>query len=101
MNCAVRAELSFHHFCVTRHTNNIHSVRAFAGVTSDNRYEGQTEQCKPDEMVSVEMGDHVAVISADSSLVKRKLDSTVDRIGSLLPSRAEKEVRRIRGQLIV
>jgi len=46
------------------------------------------------------MGYHVAVISADTSLVKPKLDSTADRIGSLLLSRAEKYGRRIGWPLI-
>src|SRR6266566_3239073 len=100
MNCAVRAELSFSHFGVTRHANNIHPVRAFAGVTSDKRDEGQDQERAPDEMASVEMGHHVAVISADASLVKPKFDSTPDRIGSLHLSRAEKEARRICWPLI-
>jgi len=57
-------------------------------VTSDNRHERQAQQREPDEMASVKMDHHVAVMSADTSLVKPKLDSTADRIGSLLLSRA-------------
>jgi hypothetical protein len=42
------------------------------------------------------MGRHVAVISADTSLVKPKLDFATVCIGSLLLSRAKEQVRRIR-----
>src|SRR5216110_691783 len=100
MNRTVRAELSFHHLVVTRHANHAHSVRALACVTSGSRHDRQAQQREPDEMVSVDKGHYVAVISADPSLVKPKLGSTADRIGWLLLSRAEKYGRRIRWQLI-
>src|SRR5439155_11221795 len=68
MNRTVRAELGFHHLVVTRHANNIHSVCSLACVTSHNRHE-RAQQREPDKMASVGMGHHVAVISADASLV--------------------------------
>ena len=74
--------------------------RALACVTSGSRHDRQAQQREPDEMVSVDKGHYVAVISADPSLVKPKLGSTADRIGWLLLSRAEKYGRRIRWQLI-
>src|SRR6266496_5375146 len=39
-------------------------------------------------MASVEMDRHAVLMSADASLVKPKLNSTADRFGSLLLSRA-------------
>ncbi len=70
--------------------NHIHSAHVLACVTSGSRHHRKTQQYEPDAKVSVERS-HVAVISADAPLVKPKLDSATDSIGSLLLSRAKEQ----------
>jgi hypothetical protein len=94
MNRAVRAELSFDSRGFAGDSNDAHSVRALAGVTSGHHHEANAEGDEPAGKASLKMGHHVSVISARASPVNGSCFNT-DCIDSLLLSRAEEQIRRI------